>query len=740
MKKFRSIVALLLCSLLLIGCGDTVQPTDPSTVPQTDPGPTGPVLPDELTYSVQVLDAAGEPVTSGVVVNFMSGDTVAAMQIVDGNGTASKVLPTGTYTVELGFTDSSLSYHYDTSDLKLSPEKTALVITLAQEPEKETNVITSTDPVTGAVVETTVVIYHVTTGYTYVELSEGGRTHFYFAPVKDGVYEFSVVGGEASIGYYGGSHFIQSQNLAEMTEEGTFTLDISAGMIGNVLVVGIDSASAQGCYLHIERIADHQLTVEELPWDVYGTTADLSDFVLPDSVLMQEFDLTAATGTYNLVLGSDGIYHLGDAAGPVVYAKLGCPSAYLDPIETILETSPICRYFYDESGNFLRKESYTEALMEYIQVMDEVSGLYPLTEDLVYIFKQRGDYAGWWNKDSATYLFKDANGNSIPGINPETAWLFLCCYGDVLCENGHTEVTDASVAPTCTENGMSEGKHCAACGTVIQAQETIAATGHSYGQWKETKTPTTDSEGEAERICSTCGHKDTKKLDKLGSTDPGSGDDPDPVPEKIVGTPANPDEPVELGGELAISFDTEVKAGQYVIHHLYRVSGTYLTIHDEYAYVVYNGTTYWPEAGTVSVYITSDGPSVPVEIWIGNYGFQDRTIHIDCLYPLGNSMNPETLTLGTFTTKVAVGEEQGYFYTFVADSSGTLTITLDSLDVDANCSITLYNLDSYAYMVMENGTVSVKVKAGQTVQIIVGVFTDDYKYPGGTVVATAILS
>ena len=43
---------------------------------------------------------------------------------------------------------------------------------------------------------------------------------------------------------------------------------------------------------------------------------------------------------------------------------------------------------------------------------------------------------------------------------------------------GHTEVVDAAVAPTCTETGKTEGKHCSVCGEVLVAQETVEASGH----------------------------------------------------------------------------------------------------------------------------------------------------------------------------------------------------------------------------------------------------------------------
>ena len=45
-----------------------------------------------------------------------------------------------------------------------------------------------------------------------------------------------------------------------------------------------------------------------------------------------------------------------------------------------------------------------------------------------------------------------------------------------VCE--HVAVTDAAVAPTCTEKGRTEGKHCSKCGKILQAQNEIPALGH----------------------------------------------------------------------------------------------------------------------------------------------------------------------------------------------------------------------------------------------------------------------
>ena len=92
-----------------------------------------------------------------------------------------------------------------------------------------------------------------------------------------------------------------------------------------------------------------------------------------------------------------------------------------------MEHTGVSCYFYDESGNFQKKENYAECLGKYIACVDENSGLYPLTEDLQYIIQRSGDQNGWWKQDG-NYIFRNDSGENIPGINSDIAWLFMCCY------------------------------------------------------------------------------------------------------------------------------------------------------------------------------------------------------------------------------------------------------------------------------------------------------------------------
>lgn len=89
---------------------------------------------------------------------------------------------------------------------------------------------------------------------------------------------------------------------------------------------------------------------------------------------------------------------------------------------------------------------------------------------------------------------------------------------EIIPATGHTVVVDEAVAPTCTEAGLTEGSHCSACDEVLVAQQTVAATGHTWGEWITDTAPTQTTEGTKHRTCGTCGEVETGTIPSLDHT------------------------------------------------------------------------------------------------------------------------------------------------------------------------------------------------------------------------------
>ena len=87
-----------------------------------------------------------------------------------------------------------------------------------------------------------------------------------------------------------------------------------------------------------------------------------------------------------------------------------------------------------------------------------------------------------------------------------------------VCE--HVAITDAAVEPTCTEKGLTEGKHCSKCGKILTAQTEIDALGHDLETHDGQEATCTEKGWKAYVTCKRegCDHTTYEEIPALGHT------------------------------------------------------------------------------------------------------------------------------------------------------------------------------------------------------------------------------
>ena len=89
------------------------------------------------------------------------------------------------------------------------------------------------------------------------------------------------------------------------------------------------------------------------------------------------------------------------------------------------------------------------------------------------------------------------------GVRTFTCSICGDMYTTAISMTSHKSVTDKAVTPTCTKVGLTIGSHCSVCGAVLEEQQVIPATGHTYTT--EVTAPTCKTKGYTTHTCSVCG-------------------------------------------------------------------------------------------------------------------------------------------------------------------------------------------------------------------------------------------
>lgn len=378
-----------------------------------------------IEYTVELVNKRELPV-SGVLVTFYSADQPVVGATVDAAGKAVVRLEEGDYTVKLTASNGS-KLVYSETETALSAEKTSTVIHVSVD-------------LTGAATETEWWgnYYKVYAGSTNLNLRDNanyyedlGAWMYVFYPTVSGIYEFTISGGGV-LGYYGGISFPNGPSLSTDCQEAMFTQTILDGQFANenqpALVIGVVSDNpGRRPTISIVRTGD---APEDLPVNIYEPKEPPVRFRTTETGTLTYVDLE---GTAQLQKKSDGYY----LNGKKLYINLsnGAPYITLSAMLGINYDATTDSWnlgsmgtglkgmIYDENGEAVSVEEFTTCGREFCSASDPKTGLYPLTEDLIYIFQCAGRYMGWWNPASPNYQFE-----SLTDINLDIAWMFAVCY------------------------------------------------------------------------------------------------------------------------------------------------------------------------------------------------------------------------------------------------------------------------------------------------------------------------
>ena len=132
-------------------------------------------------------------------------------------------------------------------------------------------------------------------------------------------------------------------------------------------------------------------------------------------------------------------------------------------------------------------------------------------------FTREEDVFGTDYDEDATFPCNHPTTETIPGISATCTSTGLTdgkkcssCSTIIVAQNEtplaeHTEVIDAAVAPSCTQTGLTQGSHCSVCSVPIIAQQIIPTSEHTESDWIIDVYPTYTSTGSQHTECTVCG-------------------------------------------------------------------------------------------------------------------------------------------------------------------------------------------------------------------------------------------
>lgn len=238
----------------------------------------------------------------------------------------------------------------------------------------------------------------------------------------DGSYEYTVFVLEPTeIGKY----YIASENavLGIISYNGMWATVTPSEETVNLNVVEWDcTAVGQSIWVAVKgegatakiNVSDEELVIVVIPKEEYVNKATVSDFTYEGDASKLVYVDTEDDVAEKAVLGEDGFYHLNTAKGAILYVDLDDP---LMNLNDALSYGQLKGAVY-EDGKVVKIIDYNAAFLKYSNSADPSTMLYPLTEDLIEIYKGVGEYQGWYGEEGWV------------GGTEDDAWMFACYYDE----------------------------------------------------------------------------------------------------------------------------------------------------------------------------------------------------------------------------------------------------------------------------------------------------------------------
>lgn len=422
-------ICMLACLAFVFSCETENTSTDTATDTATDtdtstPEPNGYklTLSKETALTITILNHSDEPLANAVV-KFITANGDSSMDMTNDQGEVTKTITIGDIYITVENSTTKNEYYLVAKELNEQG-----VIFNAYDELSTSRVHDNGTPDEVDITDDRIAYVTRSTGKYYAtNLNAESWVFFLFIPTEDGIYEFTTDIG-AEVGYFGAPLNAYQAPIEPKAENGALRLEIKKRNLGETAsqttpyLIGIRSSEKSECLFEIKRVGDPMYTPEELAeWQIITNKNNPQPLFLSYAnwnVTLNDIDISSPV---NAVLGSDGYYHLGSADGELIYVRIGSESKYLASFYDVCTMDSMRAQLYDENGNFIKKEIYSELVKQYYELADEKTGLYPLDELMANAIKNHGNYVGWWKQGSANYRFSETT------IDKDSAWLFACC-------------------------------------------------------------------------------------------------------------------------------------------------------------------------------------------------------------------------------------------------------------------------------------------------------------------------